>query len=94
MTLADAILECFDAADFFEDDTGNKFQAITETDLMSRLRERGWRLPGPGWFMGDVRNAGFIVKQGYEFKHRVRRIRPSYYRKSPAVSHYQTLITI
>lgn len=91
--LAEAILDCFDACDFYVmDDTGQKFQAITETDLMSRLRDKGWRLPGAGWFMGDVRAAGYTVKQGYEFKGRVRRFLPTNYRRPPAVSDYQTLI--
>lgn len=92
--LAEAVVDCFDARDFYVmDDTGQKFQAITETDLRTRLREKGWKLPATGWFLGDLRTVGFTVKQGYQFEGRVRRYLPNHWRKKQAaVSDYQTLI--
>lgn len=94
MTLTDAILDCFRGDDLFvEDETSHKFQAIFETDLIERLRDRRWKLPPAGFFMSDVYALGFTVKQGYEFRGKVRR---SYRDGSTgrAVSDYQTLITI
>lgn len=91
--LQNAILEIFTSHDLFiKDDTQEVFQAITETDLMARLREKGWRLPAAGFFLSDVQEAGFKVQQGYQFSGKVRRK----YKDGTgrALSQYQTLIFI
>lgn len=65
--LSEAILSVFTEHDLFQDESGKRFQAVTQTDLMSRLRDKGWRLPPAGFFLSDVRIAGFTVRQGYQF---------------------------
>lgn len=92
--LADEILAIFKPHDLFRrDDTGEVFQAMTETDLMARLRERGWRLPPAGFFSTDVQAAGFKVTQGYQFPSKVRRAF-SDGSTGRALSDYQTIIHI
>lgn len=60
----DAILSCFGANELFVNlDTGDRFLAVTETDLAYRLREKGWRLPS-NW-LHQAEKAGFTVKQVY-----------------------------
>jgi hypothetical protein len=61
--LADDILACFNPNELFINEKGEKFQAITISDLMQKLRGKGWRLPAQGWFEGDVQSAGFKVIQ-------------------------------
>jgi hypothetical protein len=69
VTFTDAILSCFGANELFVNlTTGEKFQAITETDLTSRLREKGWRIPATSFFLSEVERAGFKVTQAYQFK--------------------------
>jgi hypothetical protein len=69
VTFSDAILSCFGANELFINlETGERFQAITETDLAYRLREKGWKLPATGFFLHQVEQAGFTVKQIYAFK--------------------------
>jgi hypothetical protein len=65
VTFTDAILASFGRGDMFVTDAGKQFQAITETDLAYRLRERGWKLPS-NWLY-QVEKAGFTVKQVYAF---------------------------
>ncbi len=67
MTFTDAILSCFGANELFVNlTTGEKFQAVTETDLAARLREMGWKLPS-NWLY-QVEKAGFTTRQIYAFK--------------------------
>lgn len=89
--LADAILSVLiDANSFFEFD-GTRFEAVTESDLMRDLRERGWKLPASGWFLDEVRRCGFKVKQGYQYPNGVRRaFRDG--RKGRKLADYQTII--
>jgi hypothetical protein len=75
------------AKDAFVED-GRVFKAVTQTDLMRGLRERGWKLPGAGFFLNDVEKVGFVVKQGQHFKGPVRRNYPG----ASCLSRYQTLI--
>lgn len=93
--LQDAILDILatSGSRFIEDQPGAQpFEAVTETDLMAALRERGWRLPPAGFFDTDVRQAGFKVRQGYQFQGKVRRA----FREGTgrALSDYQTIIFI
>ncbi len=92
--LQNAILDILaNSHSLFQQDGDKPFEAITETDLMYALRERGWRLPAAGWFMSDVRAAGYTVRQGYEFRGKVRRA----YRDGStgrALSDCQTIIFI
>lgn len=90
--LANAILDALVSShSFFEHEDGTRFEAITQSDLMLALRERGWKLPGAGWFLREVKEEGFKVTQGYQFKGKVRR---SYKdgRRGHALSDYQTII--
>lgn len=89
--LQEAILSTFHPNELFINESGEKFQAQFESDLMSRLREKGWKLPAAGWFLSDVKDCGFKVKQGYQFNGKVRRI----YKDGSlgrSMSQYQTLI--
>jgi hypothetical protein len=93
MTFADAILDCFGRNEMFINiDTGEKFQAMTETDLAYRLREKGWRLPRD--FLRSVKEAGFTVKQVYQFNGRVARSYTTVNERGRALSPYNTLITL
>jgi hypothetical protein len=92
MTLSEAIRDIVtNGNSLFQEEGKEPFKAVTETDLMSALRDRGWRLPPAGFFMGDVQSAGFKVRQGYQFKNKVRR---SFSDGSTgrALSNYQTII--
>jgi hypothetical protein len=72
--LQDAILDILATShSLFVEDGGQPFEAVTETDLMAALRDRGWRLPAAGWFDTEVRQEGFKVRQGYQFQAPVRR---------------------
>jgi hypothetical protein len=64
---------------FVIEETGEIFAGIVETDLMRDLRERRWRLPR--WFLGEVRDAGFIVDQVY----RMGTVR-TYFDEPPAIN--------
>ncbi|QIG76469.1 hypothetical protein EVC26_023 [Rhizobium phage RHph_I72] len=71
--LSDAILEVLLTGGKFQEPGKAAFEAITETDLMAGLRERGWKLPPAGYFLGEVRDAGFKVTQGQHFPNKVHR---------------------
>nr|QIG67126.1 hypothetical protein EVB34_021 [Rhizobium phage RHph_TM26] len=73
--LSDAILEVLLASGGkFQEIGGKPFEAITETDLMTGLRERGWKLPPAGYFLSEVRDEGFKVTQGQNFRGKVKRV--------------------
>lgn len=92
--LQEAILNAFTTGDCFLDEaSGCQFQAMFESELMERLREKGWKLPAAGWFNSDVSRCGFKVKQGYQFTGKVRRVYCDG-RLGRSVSQYQTLIFI
>lgn len=85
-----AIIECMTDS-FIDESTGTIFNAVHETDLISRLRDKGWRLPTD--FLYDVRRAGFSTRQAFTFKGPVRRHMPNHWRiKQRKLSQYQTLI--
>ena len=89
--LSDAILEILSKAGYFQEEGGERFEAITQTDLMERLREKGWKLPAAGWFLSEVESAGFQVRQGYQFSNKVRRAF-SNGETGRALSKYQTIV--
>lgn len=94
MTFQDAILSCFGANEMFINiDTGVKFQAITETDLTQRLREKGWRIPATSFFLSEVERAGFTVRQIYQFNGGIARVFGDGSRDR-RLSKYNTLITL
>jgi hypothetical protein len=72
---ASAVLEAIISSNSrFKEDGGDPFEAITETDLISALREKGWKLPPAGHLNNIIRDEGFKVKQGKNFKGKVRKI--------------------
>lgn len=92
-SFAQAIADCIPATSLYIDEAGNKFSAVTQTDLMSAMRDKRWKVPTPNLFLSDVIGEGFIVRQGYQFPTKVRRYYPNHSGyKPPALSKYQTII--
>jgi hypothetical protein len=87
--LADAVLSCFAANELFSAN-GEKFQAVTETDLAARLREKGWKLP-QDW-LSEVEQAGFTVRQVYLIGDVARAYSDGSFGRR--LSKYNTLITL
>jgi hypothetical protein len=62
------ILDVMAKGGLFEIGGAAPVEAVTQTDLMAGMREKGWKLPPAGFFWSEVQAAGFRYFQPYQVK--------------------------
>lgn len=87
------ILDILASGSRFAVGTGASFEAVTESDLVEALRSKGWRIPATGFFLSEVKQLGFTVKQAYTYSEAPHRVFKDG-SKGRKLSKYNTLITL